>query len=80
MLSFKGTLEWVIKSLEKAMEVKKTNKGVQVKREIQPKLSSSPTQATRAVNTKMDSHDAYILHFRRSTYALKDKKITYPMV
>jgi hypothetical protein len=29
MLSFKGTLEWVIKSLEKAMEVKKTNKGVE---------------------------------------------------
>jgi hypothetical protein len=80
MLSFIGTLEWDIKSLEKAMEVKKTNKGVQVKREIEPKLSSSPTQASRAVCTKMDSHDAYRLNFRRSTYALKDKKITYPMV
>jgi hypothetical protein len=34
-------MERVMKSLEKVMEVKETSKGVQVKKEVQAKLTSS---------------------------------------
>lgn len=80
ILSFLGILERVMKSLEKGIEVKNTSKDIQIKREVRPKLSSSPTRPVGVSHTKKDTRDAYRLHFRRFTYAQKDKKITYPMV
>ena len=61
----------VIKSLEKIMEAKETSKGVQVKKEVQAKLTSSLAWTLGASCTKLDAHDAYKLQFRHSTHTQK---------
>jgi hypothetical protein len=48
-----------MKSLEKGIEVKRTSKGIQVMREVQPKLSSRPARCPGAVHTKMDAREVY---------------------
>jgi len=53
----------VIKILEKVMEGKETSKGVQVKKEVQAKLTSSLAWTLGASCTKLDAHDAYKLQF-----------------
>jgi hypothetical protein len=41
--------------------------------------SSSPTQSPGPPHIQIDVQIAYDLHFRHSTYARKDKEITFPM-
>jgi hypothetical protein len=41
--------------------------------------SSSPTQSTGPPHIQIDVQISYYLHFGRSTYAPKDKEITFPM-
>jgi hypothetical protein len=41
--------------------------------------SLSPTQSPGPPHIQIDSQIVYDLHFGRSTYALKDKEITFPM-
>jgi hypothetical protein len=42
-------------------------------------LSSSPTQSPGPPRIQIDIQIAYNLRFGRSTYAQKDKEITFPM-
>ena len=57
-----------MKSLEKGMEAKETSQGVHVKREVHPKLSSSPTRPAGVARTKTDTQDIQMpLYFQRST-------------
>jgi hypothetical protein len=42
-------------------------------------LSSSPTRSPGPHRIQIDVQIVYDLRFRRSTYALKDKEITFPM-
>jgi hypothetical protein len=42
-------------------------------------LSLSPIQSPRPLHIQIDVQIAYDLRFRRSTYAQKDKEITFPM-
>jgi hypothetical protein len=41
--------------------------------------SSSPTQSPEPPRIQIDVQIAYDLHFGRSTYARKDKEISFPM-
>jgi hypothetical protein len=43
-------------------------------------LSSSPTHSTGPPCIQIDVQIAYDLRFGRSTYARKDKEITFPMI
>jgi hypothetical protein len=42
-------------------------------------LSSSPTRSSGSPHIQIDVQIAYVLRFGRSTYARKDKVITFPM-
>jgi hypothetical protein len=42
-------------------------------------LTSSPTRSTGPPSLEIDIHDASDLRFGLSTYAWKDKEITFPM-
>jgi hypothetical protein len=75
--------------MEKTMEDKQSIKKVlQSQRDVHEKvanqsnselLSSCPTQSPGPPRTQIDVQIAYDLHFGRSTYAQKDKEITFEM-
>ena len=69
--SFLETLERVMNCLEKDIEVRKTSKGVQFKRDVQPKLSLSPARAraTGAVYAETETQVTYGLCIQRSKQA-----------
>ena len=48
-----------MKNLEKGTKVKKASIGIQVKREVQPKLSSRQAWPPGVVHTKMDAEDVH---------------------
>ncbi|WVZ70565.1 hypothetical protein U9M48_019224 [Paspalum notatum var. saurae] len=67
------------KGLDTSKESERNKEDVQVKLEAQSKSSSSLPRPAGPFDTKTETQDAYGLHFRRSTYAWKDKNISFPM-
>ena len=65
--------------MENTLEAHKASKYVQVKLEAQSKSGSVPSRIPGPVRTKTDAQDAYGVRWRRSLYAWKAKKITFPM-
>ncbi|WVZ93608.1 hypothetical protein U9M48_039574 [Paspalum notatum var. saurae] len=74
-----GTLERIRKGLDTSKESERNKEDVQVKLEAQSKSSSSLPRPAGPFDTKTETQDAYGLRFRRSTYAWKDKNISFPM-
>ncbi|WVZ58319.1 hypothetical protein U9M48_008600 [Paspalum notatum var. saurae] len=67
------------KGLDTSKESERNKEDVQVKLEAQSKSSSSLPRPAGPFDTKTETQDAYGLRFRRSTYAWKDKNISFPM-
>ena len=65
--------------LKRDVEVQRSSKGGQAKLESQSKSSRNPIQIPGIVHTKFVAQITYQLHFGRSLYGWKDKRIKFPM-
>jgi hypothetical protein len=74
-----GTLERVRKDLGTSKEPERSEEGVRVKLEAQPKSSSSLPRPAGPFDAKTGAQDVYGLRFRRTTYAWKANFIIFPM-
>jgi hypothetical protein len=79
MLWWLGTMEEIRKGLKRDVEVPRSIKGGQAKLESQSMSSRNPIRISGTVRTKIVTQITYQLHFWRSLYGWKDKKINILM-
>jgi hypothetical protein len=72
-------MEEIRKGLKRDVEVQRSSKGGQAKLESQSKSSRNPIRIPEKVRTKIVAHITDQLHFGRSLYGWKDKRINFPM-
>jgi hypothetical protein len=72
-------MEEIRKGLKRDVGVQRSSKGGQAKLEFQSKSRWNPIQITGTVGTKIVTQITYQLHFGRSLYGWKAKRINFPM-